>query len=69
LNDNQEEVEIGLSQPNQGALLALTYKGVSKTTKKLQNRWFSGRDTHSITSEFKSVPLLLHQYPWYECCA
>jgi hypothetical protein len=31
---------MGPSQPNQGALLALTYKGVSKTTKKLQTDGF-----------------------------
>jgi len=36
------------SQPNQGTLLVLTYKRVSKTTKKLQNSWCSGRNTHSI---------------------
>jgi len=58
-----------LSQSNQGTLLTLTYKGMSKTTKKLQNNWFSGRDTHSVTFELKSIPLLLHQCPWYECCA
>jgi hypothetical protein len=48
------------SQPNQGTLLALTYEGVSKTTKKLKNSWFSGEDTHSSTFELKSKPLLLH---------
>jgi len=65
----RKRCEIGPSQPNQGALLALIYKGVSKTTKKLQNRWSSGRDTHSITFELKPITLLLYQRPWYECCA
>jgi len=54
---------MGPSQPNQGALLALIYKGVSKTIKKLQNRWSCGRVTHLITFELKSVPLLLYQLP------